>query len=99
MSAKTEPPIRPVAMPATPEPPFITGWVRVRQVPGAPQSFQLHHNGDLYGWWVTNGVKHGCRLSNSNMRAYGYEKCRCEPISSQRAENCPAHWEVVGSIG
>lgn len=54
--------------------PEACGWVKVKDVPGAPTSFQLMKNGVLVGWHETNGVKHGAPLSEEDLKRWGYRK-------------------------
>lgn len=76
-------------------------WVKVRDVPGAPASFELRRDGGLWAKrveWAGNGrdrctlERVAVRMTDEKMRAAGFERCFCDPAEHGRAaDDCPAH--------
>lgn len=64
-------------------------WVKVRDVPGAPVSFELHGRGVLTGRYHDDFQM---PLLDSDLRFYGYERCYCSPVRGfPPTPDCPAH--------
>lgn len=75
--------------------PFVW-WVKVRDVPGAPDTFYMEKSGRYWGNWDADWRGYGMRpMTDFDFRFWGFEKCYCSPLDAGTVnERCPAHASV-----